>query len=57
VIKMEEKIVSFYEAKKKYGQPVVLTDELLDTLGEKYQQTETNLSFYQWVELKLINLM
>jgi len=54
---MEEKIVSFYEAKKKYGQPVVLTDELLDTLGEKYQQTETNLSFYQWVELKLINLM
>lgn len=57
MIKMEEKIVSFYEAKKKYGQPVVLTDELLDTLGEKYQQTETNLSFYQWVELKLINLM
>lgn len=54
---MEEKIVSFYELKKKYGRPVVLTDELLDALGEEYQQAETNLSFYQWVELQLINVM
>lgn len=58
---MEGKIISMFEAKKNYGKEIVLTDELLDLLGEEFQNEKDSLphpmSFYQWIEYRLIRYM